>query len=495
MHKPDYILLLRRLNNFVSVKILGQQSQKERIMKQRFLLVIVLVVVMTGMQIAPAFSQGNADLPAVLSLPDQIAGGRDVTITVSNMPSVDQADLRATWEAQAQRFMDLYPNVTIEGSELQFEAAAYVALAAAGELPTLFMTYFTEPSKFIDQGIVADLTPYFESAGVAGVYNPAILDVTSRDGAVYGMPLNAYALGLAYNLEMLNAAGFDAPPATWEELQSMAVALTNRDDNVAGFAFINDGSAAAGWHFTNIAYGFGATRDDIIGQNENGSFVATYGEGPTVDALQYIYDLRWTSDVLPGATLDWASISEALMSDRVAMAIYAGDQFNFDYFNFPDADLTNFGYAAAPAGPNGRITLTGGNLWMVAGNATDDQQEAATYFQFWRQFDPAEVLAAIEATNEAIGQPVLPLYVGDYQAQWEAFREPYNVLPVENYAPFNDAIKAGEVTLQPEPITAVQDYYTELGVVISEVLSNENVDPATRLAESADEFQAFVLDR
>ncbi len=464
-------------------------------MKRHSLMAIVLVVILVGLQITPAFSQGTSSLPDILTLPEQIAGGRDVTITVSNMPSADQAELRATWEEQAQRFMEMYPNVVVEGLELQYDPAAYVALAVGGQLPTLFLTYFTEPSKFIDQGVVADLTTYFASAGIADVFNPAILDITSRDDAIYGIPLNAYALGLAYNIEMLAAAGYDVPPATWDELQEMAAALTNRDENVAGFAFINDGSAATGWHYTNIAYGFGATREDIIAPDEDDHYTATYGEGPTVDALNFIHDLRWTSDVLPGATLDWASLSEALVSERVAMVIYAGDQFNFVYFQFPDADLDNFGYAAAPAGPNGSITLTGGNLWMVAANATDDQIEAAVYFQLWRQFNPGEVLAALEATNEAIGMPVLPLYVGDYQASWEAFREPYNILPVENYALFNEAIKDGEVTLQPEPITAVQDYYTEVGVVISEVLSNENVDPATRLAESAAEFQSFVLDR
>ena len=59
----------------------------------------------------------------------------------------------------------------------------------------------------------------------------------------------------------------------------------------------------------------------------------------------------------------------------------------------------------------------------------------------------------------------------------------------------NEVIKSGEIVLQPEPLTAVQDYYSEVGIVVSEVLSDESVDPATRLAESAEEFQAFVLDR
>lgn len=455
----------------------------------RLVLFIALLAVF-----AVSVSAQDAGVPSVLTLPEQIAEGRPVTITVSNMPATDQAEQRAAWEAQAARFTEMYPNVTIEGLELQYDPAAYVALAAGGQLPTLFMTYFTEPSKFIPQGVAADLTDIFAASSVADVFNPSVLDITSADGRVYGIPLNAYALGLAYNIDMLAAAGYDAPPATWEELVTVAADLTDRDAGVAGFAFINDGSGATGWHYTNIAYGFGATPADFIAANEDGSFTAGYGAGAPVEALEYIHSLRWEHDVLPGATLDWGSLSEALMSERVAMAIYAGDQFNFVYFNFPDADLSKFGYAPAPAGANGHVSLIGGNLYMVSAAADADQQEAAAYYQLWRQFDPAEVLADIQANTSAIGQPVLPMYVGEYEEAFEAFRTPYNVLPVENYTLFNDAVKAGEVTLQPELITAVQEYYSELGIVVSEVLSSADIDVAARLAASQEEFQSFVLD-
>ncbi len=457
-------------------------------------LTLVLVALIAVLSVVPAFAQIGAPVPEVLTLPEQIAGGRPVTIIVSEMPSADQAEARATWEATAQRFMELYPNVTIAGSELQYDPAAFTALIAGQQLPTLFRAYFTDPPTFVGQNAVADLTPYFEAGGVADVFNPAILRNMTQDGKIYAIPRDAYALGLAYNIPMLEAAGFTAPPATWQELADMAVALTDRENNVAGFAFINDGSGATGWHFTNIAYGFGATPSDIIQDNGDGTYSAAFGAGATVAALEFLQSLRWDLDVLPGATLDWGSISEALVSGRVAMVIYAGDQFYWDYTQFPDADLTQFGYAAAPAGPNGRITLSGGNLWMVSAFASTDEQEAAAYFQLWRQFDPVEMQTAIEVTTEAVGMPTLPMYVGNYQTAFAAFRQPYNKLPVENYAPFIDAVTAGEVTIQTEPGPNVQDYYSELGVLISEVLSVEGTDVASRLAEVAEEFQAFVLE-
>lgn len=467
-------------------------------LKLSFLLVVALIV--AALPLAPTAPVAGQDtaLPSVLQLPEQIAEGRDVTITISNKPPADQAAELALFEEQVAKFNALYPNVTVEGVEIEYDPTAYLALVAGKQLPTIFKTYFTEPEKFIGQNAVADLSPYYEASGIADVFNPNILDIVSADGAVYGIPFDAYSLGLAYNIELLAAAGYDAPPATWDELAEMAVALTDRDNGVAGFAFINDGSGATGWHFTNIAYGFGTTPSDLIELEDDGSYTANFGSGAIVDALNFVHDLRWEYDVLPGATLDWATITEALVSGRVAMAIYAGDQFAFLNNQFPDADLSKYGYAAVPAGPSGRVALTGGNLWMVSSNATPDQQEAAFYFQLWRQLDPVEYENGVITLSEqgrAIGQPVLPLYVGDYQAQREAFEVPYNVLPVENYAYFNEVTKSGEVTLQAEPMVAAQEYYSEIGILISEILSVESVDPASRIAEVEEEFQAFVLDR
>jgi multiple sugar transport system substrate-binding protein len=461
------------------------------------LLLVVITLAIVSLPLKPSFGQDGTAVPAVLTMPEQIAEGRDVTITVSNKPPTDLAAELALFEAQVAKFQEMYPNVTVEGLELEYDPTAYLALVAGGQLPTLFKTYFTEPEKFINQGAVADLTSLYEATDLVNVFNPNVVAIASQDGAIYGIPDFAYSLGLAYNIELLTAAGYEAPPATWGELAEMAAALTDEEAGVAGFAFINDGSAATGWHYTNIAYGFGATPSDIIEPNGDGSYTAHFGEGATVDALQFINDLQWEYGALPGATLDWGTITEALVTGRVAMAIYAGDQFGFMKSSYPDANLNNFGYAAVPAGPNGRVALTGGNLWMVNGSASADEQEAAFYFQAWRQFDPVEYEASVIAQSEQgrIGQPVLPLYVGEYQTNREAFEAQYNALPVENYAAFNEVVKAGELTLQAEPPAVAQDYYTELGILVTEVLSVEDTDVEGRLAEVAEEFQAFVLDR
>src|SRR5690349_20378997 len=52
-------------------------------------------------------------VPAVLKMPAQIAGGRPVNITVVGKPLETSPDAVKQWNAQADRFHKLYPNVTL----------------------------------------------------------------------------------------------------------------------------------------------------------------------------------------------------------------------------------------------------------------------------------------------------------------------------------------------------------------------------------------------
>src|SRR6187549_2501263 len=99
-----------------------------------FSLALTAVAALQGL---PGLAQDAAPVPEVLTLPEQIAGGREVTITVSEKPPADQAESLATWEAQVARFEAMYPNVHIEGQELEYNTAAFAALIASEQLPTL----------------------------------------------------------------------------------------------------------------------------------------------------------------------------------------------------------------------------------------------------------------------------------------------------------------------------------------------------------------------
>lgn len=465
-------------------------------MKQLRFVVLALLTVALVTALFPAAAQEDVVFPVVI--PDEIAEGREVTITVAGKPSEAQPEALEKWEERVARFEEQYPNVTIEGLEFAYSPEAFLALVAGGQVPTLFSVFYTEPAKLIRLGVPADLTELYEKYGLTDLFNPSFIEIVSGpDDRIYGIPGFAYAQGIAYDKELFEEEGQE-PPTTWGELAETAQVLTDRDEGRAGFTFWNDGSGGAGWHFTNIAYGFGADPSDLVKANEDGTYTATFGEGPAVEAMKYVKALRWEYDVLPVSLATGDDLIPALPTGKTAMVMFPGDQLGRIRLDYPDVPIERFGYAPMPAGPEGIRSLTGGAAAMISGDATEDQIEAAFVFQIWSQMstDADELIAGFELANEtqaAIGVPVLKLYAGEYQEALEALQEPYVVMPVENYTAFNEAVNSGEVTLVPEPPTA-QDWYVAVGAVLSEVLTNPDADVEALMMEAAEAYQAGVLD-
>ncbi len=448
---------------------------------------------------APAATESTG-LPAVINWPDQIAGGRPVSITVVQKPADSNPDAVAAWEEQVKRFQEKYPNVSIDGTDYAYTPDSFAALVAGDQVPTLFEVYLTDPNQMIDQGIAADLTSFIKDQKLDALFNPDILNISEKDGKYYGIPRFAYAMGLAYNIKMLNAAGYDNPPTTWDELATMAQKMTDRDNGVAGLSFITDGSGAAGWHLTTIAYNFGLKNDQIVTEAD-GKYTQNFATGPMLDTLNFIHDLRWKDDVLPLENLAWDTNGAALANGSAAMVVMAGDQFTWLRQTYPDAPIDDFGFAPLPAGgADGKsVSLVGGNIAMVSSKATADQVEAAVYWRLFTQFDPSEILANYESGKTdptvVVGTPELPLYVGDYEAAQEAVEAEYANLPVDNYKLFMDAVTSGKIGLQPEPLVSGQDFYTAMGTVLSTVVTDQNADVAATLTQAADTFQTNVLDQ
>ena len=61
--------------------------------------------------------------------------------------------------------------------------------------------------------------------------------VTAQDGARYFVPYGFYGLSLFYRTDLVEEAGFDGPPASWEELLEQASAIQDPAQNTYGYAF------------------------------------------------------------------------------------------------------------------------------------------------------------------------------------------------------------------------------------------------------------------
>ena len=83
------------------------------------------------------------------------------------------------------------------------------------------------PDEFIKAGYLLDVTSRVTPDMKSGIF-PAAWNGVTRNGKVYGMPWLMDVKYFMYNTDILQQAGFSAPPKTWEELVSQAQVIKQK---------------------------------------------------------------------------------------------------------------------------------------------------------------------------------------------------------------------------------------------------------------------------
>ena len=154
----------------------------------------------------------------------------------------------------------------------------------------MFQIPFTDSQGLIERGQVADITAEVEALPYAADFNPNVLTVVQdAEGAIFGVPIAAYSIGLHYNRALFEEAGLDpdAPPTTWEEVREAAAAISEATGQ-AGFAQMTQDNTG-GWMLTTLSYAFGGRLQE---ETADGVDVTIDNPG-TIAALEYLQALRW----------------------------------------------------------------------------------------------------------------------------------------------------------------------------------------------------------
>lgn len=136
---------------------------------------------------------------------------------------------------------------------------------------------------------------------------PEVMAAGMHEGKLYGLPTYVdMASFLAVNLDALEEAGFDRPPATWAELREYAKAMTKPDR--PGIAFPATTAPVDINIFEGIAYANGGR----IFDEETGK--VTLNDPGVVDALQLYVDL-----IADGSTPAATSLTETFFRDTAQL--------------------------------------------------------------------------------------------------------------------------------------------------------------------------------
>ena len=182
-------------------------------------------------------------------------------IVVANWPSEDDAKNFEKKEAQRKAFEEQNPDIKIETSTYTYATDTFLPKAMAGQLPTLYQTYYTEIDKIIDSGYAADITDMMTELDMADALYPNVYDVVEKDGKLYGIPIQLYVQGLVCNVSIFKEAGLvDADgvpifPQNYDELIETAKTI-NEKTGAAGFGMPTTANGG-GWHFMNMAWSNG----------------------------------------------------------------------------------------------------------------------------------------------------------------------------------------------------------------------------------------------
>ena len=88
------------------------------------------------------------------------------------------------------------------------------------------------------------------------------------EGNIFGVPRQAYGIGLQYNRDLFTQAGLDPdkPPTTWDEVRAAAKAIAEKTGQ-AGYVQMSQ-SNTGGWQTTVATYARGGRMEQV---NEDGT--------------------------------------------------------------------------------------------------------------------------------------------------------------------------------------------------------------------------------
>ena len=453
-------------------------------------------------------TQAESQAPDESSAPAESTAPEDeaVTLTLGIWPEDSLTDDIAMHEAWVEEFTAMHPNVEVVPDYYKYATDTFVSLAESGNLPTIFETWYTEPQKLIAAGFVADITDELEARGWLDAINPSIKDLLSADGRTYGIPRDGYALGLMLNIEQFEAAGlvddegYPMYPETWDELATTAKAIKDATGE-AGLCLLAKDNAG-GWHFSNIAWCFGA---NLVTQDDAGNFTGHLNSPEAVAAMQDVKDLKWKYDVLtPDPTNeDWGTGFVNLGTGAAAMYIAANDAVN-QPTQINGLPVDKLSLVPIPEGPGGQYSLSGGTPYMFSKDATSAEINAALDYLVLMGKAPVATEEAIEgmrtdAQNKVDnGVPVIPRFPAwidpDLLAAEQAVTEEFSNVDMNLFNDYYDALTTpGNLHLEEPGLT--QDMYAELTKVLQAVVTDEDADVQALMDTAQENYQGMLDDQ
>lgn len=251
-----------------------------------------------------------------------------------------------------------------------------MAAARANNLPVLTQAYEDWITEYIQNDLVADLTPLINDQEV-GMSEAELTDIVEVfreanvwDGKYYGLPFNKSTRIMFYNVDYLEEAGIE-PPTTWEELRDASEKLTfdNEGRKVIGLGLENSVSL----EFNQWVHQAGGVYFD----EATGEFKMNSSEGK--EALQFVNNMI-QDGVARTAGEDGYMSGPFTRGD---VALYIGSSAGIPYVAAPaEENGINWAATVLPSGKEAATPFAGTNVSIFASASDEEKKAAFEYMKF-----------------------------------------------------------------------------------------------------------------
>jgi multiple sugar transport system substrate-binding protein len=298
-------------------------------------------------------------------------------------------------------------------------------------------------AQFAPNGWLADLSDRLTS-NMRSEYLPAAIGANTVDSKVYGVPWYWDAGLLYYRKDLLERSGFTAPPATWEELQEMALKVVRDQKTPNGFLF--QGANYEGGTVNGLEYIRGAGGDVLTGGKV------------TVDSTEAVRGLSTERSMV---TRGVAPASVAGYKEDECAGLFLGGKAVFArtwvylYGLLPDKqqsvlDTSQVGVAELPVAQAGLPRVNVGGGWNCLVNTNSRHQDDA-----WKLITHLTAAAQQKAlATELAYLPTRPALYDDEQI--------LKAMPV---------IKLAKHAIQHTTVPPVTAYYSDMSLAMAKIFN------------------------
>lgn len=274
-------------------------------------------------------------------------------------------------------FNDSQSEVEVVSTALPWDVLKQKLLTsiASGKGPDVVSIDTADLAQFVEAGALQPVDDFYGN-GMLDDENlvEAAVEATELSGKRYGIPLNFFTEMLYWNKKLFAKAGYDRPPATWDEFAEMARKLTIDKDG--------DG--------TPEQYAIALADHDTVPMfqpllwNTGGGVVSDDGtkalldDPATLEALEFWVDQVRDGKVSP-IGMNGPDADALFQSGKAAMELCGP-------WAAPTIEEAGIDVGVAPtfAGPAGRVSLAGTVSFSIGAHVDEDVKNAVYEFAaFW----------------------------------------------------------------------------------------------------------------